>query len=428
MRFSRSGGKMKVATILFTYNRIEHTKETLDALKQNTFIPEKLYVFQDGAREEPKEDWMTVNKLIHSIDWCDKEIIVSDVNKGLAKSIVDGVNYAFQDNDAVIVLEDDCVPHPIFMKFMLECLEKYKDEKSVFSINGSSDSWPSNIEDNGTDIYFAGRAGSWGWATWKDRWELYEQDYLILKQIKKEERLAKQLHIWGQDLEAMLKGNIDGYCDSWAVFWALQCIKQEGFCPTPYRSLIKNIGNDGTGVHCGNVELLTNTRDWDDLSEIVLPDTIEYPPNCEEVFADRFRWTSPETRLRCYNRILHKWNMLLQKKESIKNYFKERKIHTIAIWGKGDICKLILQELSGEIKISQIIESQPITSEYLGIPIVGTQEITDEIECIVVIPTFDMDGIKKKVSAERLIIGIDEILDILLNECNGGGTNGGGSI
>ena len=418
---------MKIATILFTYNRAEHAKKTLDALSQNTILPDKLFVFQDGKKSaKPSDEWDKVKAIIEDIDWCDIELTIAQENQGLAKSIVKGVSKVFEEYDAVIVLEDDCVSHPLFMKYMYECLTKYKDDKRVFSINGYS--WPVDVKDNGTSAYFAGRAGSWGWATWKDRWLLYEQDYLILQSIKQDVYANRLFDVWGKDLEGHLKGNIDGACNSWAVFWSLQCIKQCGFCPTPYRALIHNIGNDGTGVHCGNVELLTNTRDWNDLSEIVLPDTIEYPPNCEEVFADRFRWTSPETRLRCYNRILYQWNMLLQKKESIKNYFKERKIDTIAIWGKGDICNLILQELSGEISVSKIIESQPIASEYLGIPIVGPQEITDEIECIVVIPTFDMDGIKKKVSAERLIIGIDEVLDILLDECNRGITGDRGSI
>ena len=53
---------MKIATILFTYNRSEHTKKVLDALKENSVLPEKLYVFQDGLKiETHKEEWEKVN-------------------------------------------------------------------------------------------------------------------------------------------------------------------------------------------------------------------------------------------------------------------------------------------------------------------------------------------------------------------------------
>ena len=100
---------MKIATLLFTYNRSKHTSQVIAALKSNIIIPEKLYVFQDGLKngEDPTE-WEEVNKLIYSIDWCNKEIIISEYNKGLAESIVWGINYAFKDYEAVIVLEDDC--------------------------------------------------------------------------------------------------------------------------------------------------------------------------------------------------------------------------------------------------------------------------------------------------------------------------------
>ena len=42
---------MKVGTILLTYARPKHTKQVLDALRNNTVLPEKLYIFQDGEKE-----------------------------------------------------------------------------------------------------------------------------------------------------------------------------------------------------------------------------------------------------------------------------------------------------------------------------------------------------------------------------------------
>lgn len=406
---------MKIATILFTYNRSEHTQKTLCALKENTVLPQKLFVFQDGLKSlKDKEEWDKVGQVISNIDWCENQIIVSPNNKGLAASIVGGVTRVFEEYDAVIVLEDDCVSHPLFMKYATDCLHKYKDEEKVFSINGYS--WPLNVQGNGTDVYFAGRAGSWGWATWKNRWEYYEQDYTILRSIKSVEDIYEQFLIWGQDLEGHLKGNIEGKCNSWAVFWSLQCIKRGGFCPTPYQALIHNIGHDGTGVHCGSVELVDNVRKWDCLDEITLPDIVEYPANYKDIFPDRFRWVSPEIRQKCYNNILYQWNLLLQKRRSIKEYFIDRKIETIAIWGKGQLCQLLLNEISNQIRVECIVESCPITEEYEGLQIVGPDKMSDEIQMVVIIPTYDMDVICRKVKACQLVVGVDEILNSLLSE------------
>lgn len=97
---------MKIATLLFTYHRSYHTGEVLNALRKNTVLPQKLFVFQDGLKSnEDDREWKQVHKLINEIDWCDTEIIVSDMNRGLAVSIVSGINYVFKEYDAIIVLE-----------------------------------------------------------------------------------------------------------------------------------------------------------------------------------------------------------------------------------------------------------------------------------------------------------------------------------
>ena len=102
---------MKTGTAIFTYNRSAHTEQVITALRANYILPEKLFLFHDGMRDEKdKTEWDKVQQLLENVDWCDKEIIVSEVNKGLAKSIIYGVNYMLESCDAVIVLEDDCVP------------------------------------------------------------------------------------------------------------------------------------------------------------------------------------------------------------------------------------------------------------------------------------------------------------------------------
>ena len=145
---------MKIAVLLFTYKRSDHTKKVIDALRKNIVLPENLFIFQDGLKNDDNYDeWKKVNNLLHDINWCDKEIIVSDFNKGLADSIVSGINYAFheRDADAVIVLEDDCVPAANFLVFMNQCLEKYQDDKDVYSVSGYS--WPIVLKKGKYDIY-----------------------------------------------------------------------------------------------------------------------------------------------------------------------------------------------------------------------------------------------------------------------------------
>ena len=278
---------MKVATIVFVYNRSNHTKKVLNGLKYNYKLPEKLFIFQDGLKDKDnKEEWIKVNRLIHEIDWCNNEVIVSDYNKGLSDSILSGINYSFKRYDAVIVLEDDCVPTANFISFMNQCFEKYKDNKKIYSIGGYS--WPIMLQKKEYDIYGCGRISSWGWGTWKNRWIIYEKDYEIIRKMKQDKELSRNLAIWGNDLEDTLVGNVRGICDSWAVFWALNVILKQGICISPYQSFIKNIGMDGSGVHCGisdqfEVECIDSKKD-----RFYLPDALSLLDETITAFASLY--------------------------------------------------------------------------------------------------------------------------------------------
>ena len=410
------GDIMDIGVIVFAYNRSLHLKKVLSALRINKEISQ-IYIFQDGLKcEEHRNEWEKTQKIIKDITWCKIIYTLSSYNKGLANSIIDGVNIVLEDNDAVAVLEDDCVPHPLFMEYVTKCLEKYQNDKRVFSINGYA--WNVDVQSNGTDAYFAGRAGSWGWAIWKDRWLTYQQDYKILARIQQDLYKSRQLDIWGADLESYLRGNIDGKCDSWAVFMALKCIEESGFCPTPYFSLIDNIGFDGTGIHCGNSKVSTDVRNLNDMRGIVLPDIIAFPENYEIAYADQFRWTSPEVKLSCYNKILSQWNLLFQKGVRMEEYFERRSIKSIAIWGRGSICSLLIDELQNKVKVKFIVESNPKDDVYKNIPVIGVDKIADIIQVIVVIPIYDMERIRKRInnSYVRKLVGIDEVLQYLSDE------------
>ena len=401
---------MKIATILFTYNRPEHTKIVLNALKNNDKLPEKLFIFHDGMKEDTDVNkWNQVETIIHGVKWCNTEIISNKHNKGLSDSVVDGVNYVFNYFDAVIVLEDDCVTHHLFMDYMNAALKKYKDTKQVFSIGASAEDVV--VPPNGCDAYFGGRIESWGWGTWKDRWQFFKRDYRIVAKIKKDEGLNEWCQVWGRDLEATLIGNVQGKTDSWAAFWALSVIKERGLCLEAYRSLVKNIGLDGTGVHCGvgkyDRELLPDSVD-----SFVLPDVIEVVPNYKEVFVDYYPWVDPVIREKYYRDFLSKWMEITLQHGSIEEWLCENKISKIGIWGTGKICDLLIDSFSDAITVTSIIESHPVSEEYREIPVVMPEAISNEIDAVLVIPGYDLKHITPKVLQRHSgkIIPIDRVV------------------
>ncbi len=279
---------MKTGIIVFAYNRSGHLQKVIDGLKENRGVS-KLYIFQDGLKcEEHYRAWNETRKVIQKIDWCEVVYNCPDQNKGLARSIVDGINLVFDENDAVVVLEDDCVPAPRFITFMEQCFERYQEDQRVYSVGGYS--WPLNIQKKGgeSDIYFCRRISSWGWGTWKDRWEKYEQDYTFLQRMLFDQKQSAELAIWGNDLERTLVERVKGLNDSWAVFWALKTIEDGGVCINPYFSLIDNIGFDGSGVHCGKTNDYHVELDVTLKEQFSFPEEIKIAPEIEHAFAKLF--------------------------------------------------------------------------------------------------------------------------------------------
>ena len=399
---------MKIGTILFTYHRSEHTKKVVEALAENDVLPEKLYIFQDGPKESTNyAEWESVNKYIKSIDWCETELHISKKNKGLSKSITVGVSYVLQECDAVIVLEDDCVPYKQFMRFMVSALDTYEKKKKVYSVSGYA--WNVNLPSENEDAYFSGKFCSWGWGTWKDRWDYYEDDYRILNKIRNDPEANKRFNIWGKTMESMIIGNVTGQCDSWAAFYGLQIIKRGGYCLSPYEQLVYNIGFDGTGVHGARQQqkpmLLKEERIQD---SFCFPQEIISSQECEVEFQFLFGGKQGMEKMKLYQEILVQW-IQMDKNIQIPTEWGSG----LAVWGRGKIFDCLLSEINDQVAIKYIIESRPTINEYKGIPIISIDELPRDVKNIIVIPYFDLAIIKAKIGRFRPDIhlyGINELM------------------
>ncbi len=241
---------MPAPVVLFAFNRPDALKASLEALAANELASETpLYIRVDGPRNETdakkvsavREVALAAGGFLHVDVYC------SEVNRGLADSVIVGIQNVLEAHESVIVLEDDLVTHPSFLSFMNAGLERYRDVTAVFSVCGytSRIRMPSGY---GYDAYFCPRSSSWGWATWRDRWQSVDWNPTPAS-------LQKQgcaFNRWGgSDCAKMLRDWMEGKNSSWAIRFCYSQFLQGKVSLFPAESLVDpSAGFNGEGAHC----------------------------------------------------------------------------------------------------------------------------------------------------------------------------------
>ena len=235
-------------------------QHTLTGLLQNEYAKDTdLFIYSDNYRSHrEKYSVSEVRKYISSITGFKSLTIVKrKENLGLARSIVGGVSDILKNHEGVIVLEDDIVPSPHFLHYMNEALRFYKNDDAVGSIHAYSYPCRNPLP----DIFFLRGADCWGWGTWKNSWNLFEENgQILLDKILKSE-LSYQFDLDGTyPFTQMLRDQISGRNNSWAIRWHASMFLANKLCLYPGKSLVKNIGFDGSGTHCMQTDKFDSTE------------------------------------------------------------------------------------------------------------------------------------------------------------------------
>lgn len=237
---------------LFVYNRPEHTKRTVEALARNTLAAgTDVYIFSDGHKaQKDKEKVEAVRRYLEQVagtnSFRNVTLIKSPHNKGLAESIIAGVTQVINETGSVIVLEDDLVTAPHFLQYMNEALSYYEPDERIWGISAYS----SRMKSVTKDVYFTPRISSWGWATWSSRWTLVDWDVRNYREFHLNLYKRLMFNRGGNDLSYMLDQQRRGQIDSWAVRFCYSQFAHKKYAVFPRISLVRNIGQDGSGTHC----------------------------------------------------------------------------------------------------------------------------------------------------------------------------------
>lgn len=266
--------------ILFLiFSRPETTKQVLDRIR--AIKPFKLYVAADGPRMDREGEVELCNQTRHivldGIDWdCEVRTLFRNENLGCGVAPSEAITWFFQNEEAGIILEDDCLPSFSFFSFAEYCLHKYRDIPQVMHIGGN------NYFDHkwGEATYFYSAYNHiWGWATWRRAWELYNFDLQSFDKKKLYHALNSYfpksiskgwLKFYDSSLNHIVN-NPSQKCDFWDYQWSFSIWLNRGICVYPNVNLVSNIGFGPDATHTLNTSDKFSNLPYQELKDITSP-------------------------------------------------------------------------------------------------------------------------------------------------------------
>lgn len=279
--------------ILFIiFNRPETTGQVFNQIRKAK--PRKLYVAADGPRTSHPNDLSkckSTRALIKKIDWdCQLEKLFHDENQGCKKAVSQAINWFFENEEMGIILEDDCLPSPSFFLYCNRLLIQYKDDQSIFSINGCNLGYSLPEE---ASYSFTRFVNMWGWATWKRsaqkvdyqmaEWKNKNNKYNFLQDRLKNKKSNAGKHKWY--LHWLFLFNQINKIDTWDYQWIYTCLNGNGLCIFPQKNLVNNLGFGADATHTIKSEApLANLEAFDIKFPLVTPKSREI----DQVFEDEY--------------------------------------------------------------------------------------------------------------------------------------------
>ncbi len=238
---------MKRPVLLIGFNRPKTTAEVMKAIER--YEPSQLFVAIDGPRSsKPGEAEVVANVVriaTQPIPNCETKTLIRSENLGCRNAVSGAIDWFFENVDAGIILEDDCVPAEDFFPFCDQLLDRYQDDLTVGMIGGTNvrTTWPAESS------YFFGLGTVWGWATWASRWRTVD----VLGWDQKEWFSLTALNLVGPRrwlrLAELNRRVANGQLNTWDFPWVSSLLVQGMSSVIPSKNLVTNIGFDGTGTH-----------------------------------------------------------------------------------------------------------------------------------------------------------------------------------
>lgn len=232
------------AVLIIAYRRNQNVIDLIETLMLSGVS--KIYVAIDGSKANPHlSSDQSLNLQLHIFQ--DKrnlqlKIWQRESNLGPAVSVITAIEWFFKNEDSGVILEDDLKLNSDSVKFFSEALTVFADQKSIGLISGSNFWGEIGAQDS---LPFSSYPLTWGWATWRDRWETLRKPFFCEYTINLSSMTLFERSFWKTGIENCMERKQD----AWDIPFAANFKSLKMKAVIPHRNLVTNIGFD---IHAGN--------------------------------------------------------------------------------------------------------------------------------------------------------------------------------
>lgn len=240
---------VETPVLFITFARPDYARQSFDAIKAAK--PKKLYFYSNKGRKE-KEGEVDRNDMVRAfigeVDWdCELHTWFRKEYVDVYTSLLGAKQWAFKNEDRLIMLEEDCLASIAFFQFCDHFLDVYQNDYRINYITGNN--YAVGYKEDGVDHYITRSIHHHGWAIWKNRWDSIDFS-LLPKTIVNNGSLKKY---YNDDITQYLyfKRHYLGISDfvkrtrCWDYVKVFNQIACNSYAVTPLYNLVQNIGVKG---------------------------------------------------------------------------------------------------------------------------------------------------------------------------------------
>jgi hypothetical protein len=250
---------MNAPILITVYDREVHFKKTIESLLRcHEVCLTSIYIAIDGpVTSEASERQKSIKSYISNIvGFKSINVIQRSSNYGALKNSAEARKEIFKKYDQLIRTEDDNEFSPHFLTYMNEGLKLFKDDESVFAVCGYLE--PIKLLAH-KDTFLRQGFTSNGFGIWKSKFKQMESSQIRIKMEGGSFlNFRKMLSVMGYHV---VSGLIYAEKENYKLMDYFICYylyKNKLKCVFPTKSMVRNIGQDGSGLHSGENEELQN--------------------------------------------------------------------------------------------------------------------------------------------------------------------------